>query len=125
MTPFKFFTETTYPTTQFAQVTTWDTNITYNIPLDIIANVLRIGFTNYESNRIGEDYIIINNHIVGNEMGIGVMYQYKITDVINMNFIGNNGNRITRIRIDYSVKFPDEEEYYNFRTIQRINNDTI
>lgn len=118
--PFKFLTNTTYTTTQFAQVTTWDTNITYNIPLDIIANVLRIGFANYERNGIGEDYIIINNHIVGNEMGIGVMYQYKITDINDMEWM-ENGNRISRIRIDYGVRFPDEEEYYNFRTIQRIN----
>jgi hypothetical protein len=121
MNPFKFLTNTTHPTTQFAEVRTWDTNTTYNIPLDIISDVLTIGLEHHESNWLFRNGgVFLHNHTVVNEMGIGAMYQYKITDVINMNFIGNNGETINRIRIDFSVRFPDEEEYYNFRTIQRL-----
>ena len=111
-------------TTQFIQITTYDTHRTYLVPMDLYGNVLELAVNLYNSNEnVREDTLIrimegyrrfpIHNHIIVNEIGAGVMYQYKLTSVEEL--VGG-----TRIMIFYSVRFPDNEYYSHFKTTHRI-----
>jgi hypothetical protein len=120
---FKFFSEHNN-ITQFMQITTYDTHMAYLVPMDLYGNVLELAVNLYNSNEnVSEDTLIriiegrqpfpIHNHIIVNEVGAGVMYQYKLASVEEL--VGG-----TRIMILYCVRFPDSEFFCNFRATHRI-----
>jgi hypothetical protein len=116
---FKFFTDNN---TEFISATTWDTNSTFNIPRELYENVVELGLSRYHSNiHLNPDTLLnilenpanpINNLIRINEINVGVMYQYRLLSVEELDGIN--------ILIYYWVKLPDSEDIQSFRTIERI-----
>lgn len=112
MKDFKFFSIKDYQEVRFVPVMTHDTNTTYHIPLDLYGNILRVGFDLYTENMSLFSPVEFN---ITNEIGEQVTYYYKITDVYQFSY------NPVRIRIKYSIKFPDTEYYCNFITTERIS----
>lgn len=116
MKTFKFFSGINrHPI--FVPIRTWDTDTTYHIPIDLYGNILEIGLSIHHGHTLAPT--IIGSHLNINEVGQAVYYQYRITDVLEIAWF-ENSRTATRVRIFYQIRFPDQEYFCKFKTVERI-----
>jgi hypothetical protein len=109
MKPFKFFSGTRI---QYILINTNYTNTTYSIPLDMYGHIMEVAVGLHRENMALFSPV---EYRAENEIGEGVTYFYKINNIIPYFNIPN------RIVIEYSVKFPDTEYYFDFSTQENIS----
>ena len=106
---FKFFSGVRI---QYILIITKDTNTTYSIPLDMYGHIMEVAVDLHR-----ERLVLLSpvEYRVGNEIGEVVTYFYKINNIVPYY------NMPDRIVIEYSIKFPDTEYYYDFITQENIS----
>ena len=97
---------------QYILIITKDTNTTYSIPLDMYGQIMKLAVDLHRENLVLFSPI---SYSVENEIGEGVTYFYKIDNIVPYFNIPD------RIKIEYSVKFPDTEYYCDFITQENIS----
>ena len=97
---------------QYILITTRDTNTTYSVPLDMYKHIMEVAVDLHR-----ERLVLLSpvEYRVGNEISEVVTYFYKINNIVPYFNIPD------RIKIEYSVKFPDTEYYCDFITQENIS----
>lgn len=106
---FKFFSGIRI---QYILIITRDTNTTYSIPLDMYGQIMKLAVDLHRERLVLFSPI---SYRVENEIGEGVTYFYKIDNIVPYFNIPD------RIKIEYSIKFPDTEYYCDFITQENIS----